>query len=501
MKFFLFSLALINFSVYAQEGLPLSQAPYTTCRPCAGKLFFIAQDNQYGRELWVTDGTTAGTHIVVDAVEGPGEGIDEYLQCKNDFLYFNARAAGIWRTDGTDTGTSKVYDKWVQLFVVTDTKLIVQDLTPAIVSMNHDGTGVKTVKSFPSGGSFYILNYYASSTQMFLVGNYFDANFKVYKTELWVTDGSAITLLKDVDGAYEMGSMAAFVNDKLLFNVYKKGDPLEDAWVTDATKEGTMLLAEGADIYSGKEGMAFLLRSTNADMHTWITDGTSEGTAEVSNDHAWSAAIENDDRVYLSGWNNSGSYSLIVRANSDLQIEKQLTMFQDSDNRMLGNLGDKFLFAAKTENQGVELFSDDGETTSMIKDIYPGAASSSPHAFGVIGSTAIFLADDGVHGSEFWRTDGTTEGTSLLKDIANENPITGLDDEGSKSIFIYPNPATHNLFVKANGPSKLRIIDMSGGEKYNQPINENVSIDVSSYADGIYVVILNNKQFKFIKRH
>jgi ELWxxDGT repeat protein len=32
-----------------------------------------------------------------------------------------------------------------------------------------------------------------------------------------------------------------------------------------------------------------------------------------------------------------------------------------------------------------------------------------------------FVADDGVHGNELWKTNGTSDGTVLLKDI-NENP-------------------------------------------------------------------------------
>jgi len=39
------------------------------------------------------------------------------------------------------------------------------------------------------------------------------------------------------------------------------------------------------------------------------------------------------------------------------------------------------------------------------------------------GGVISVVGDDGVHGSELWRTDGTVEGTRLVRDI-NTQPAT-----------------------------------------------------------------------------
>jgi ELWxxDGT repeat protein len=57
-------------------------------------------------------------------------------------------------------------------------------------------------------------------------------------------------------------------------------------------------------------------------------------------------------------------------------------------------------------------------TPRLLADINPGAASSFPANLVVIGSTTYFVANDGTHGSELWKTDGTAAGTALVADIS-----------------------------------------------------------------------------------
>src|SRR6516164_8224053 len=63
-------------------------------------------------------------------------------------------------------------------------------------------------------------------------------------------------------------------------------------------------------------------------------------------------------------------------------------------------------------------------TPHLVKDINPGPGSSlavgptaPPVQFVEVKGVAFFVANDGVHGPELWKSNGTAAGTILVKDI------------------------------------------------------------------------------------
>lgn len=87
------------------------ELPFT---PVGNRLFFPFQDDKAGLELWVTDGTPAGTKRVRDIQPGPGSSVPEGLTAAGDRVYFAAddgeHGRELWVSDGTAAGTRMVWD-------------------------------------------------------------------------------------------------------------------------------------------------------------------------------------------------------------------------------------------------------------------------------------------------------------------------------------------------------------------------------------------------------
>ena len=94
-----------------------------TFRTLAGLCWFTAGDGARGNQLWVSDGTTAGTRVVRmmprDDIFQPGSFVE-----LNGVVYFTAYSMSeqyaLWRSDGTAAGT------WV-----------VRNFTPPSFAENH----------------------------------------------------------------------------------------------------------------------------------------------------------------------------------------------------------------------------------------------------------------------------------------------------------------------------------------------------------------------------
>ena len=73
------------------------------------KIYFVATGLTLGYELWVTDGTTAGTILVKDIYVGINGSNPQNLVSNGTLLYFTAdngiNGRELWKSDGTSAGT------------------------------------------------------------------------------------------------------------------------------------------------------------------------------------------------------------------------------------------------------------------------------------------------------------------------------------------------------------------------------------------------------------
>jgi len=82
--------------------------------PLGDRLYFFATDPLNGRELWATDGTEAGTELVIDLCPGPCSSNPDSLIAAQGQLFWIAddgvSGAEPWTSDGTAEGTHPLRD-------------------------------------------------------------------------------------------------------------------------------------------------------------------------------------------------------------------------------------------------------------------------------------------------------------------------------------------------------------------------------------------------------
>jgi ELWxxDGT repeat protein len=174
-------------------------------------------------------------------------------------------------------------------------------------------------------------------------------------------------------------------------------------WVSDGTKNGTQLVANiiGDEPYGPapenfvicNDKIYFIARDRVNGAELWVTDGTENGTQLVKDIFP---GIYED---YFGNFPN-GSFP------------ENLTV-----------LNNKLYFTANDGVNGKELWVSDGTEngTQLVKNIYPAggnySSSYDPRNLTLFKNKIYFTANDGVNGGELWVTDGTENGTKLVKDI------------------------------------------------------------------------------------
>jgi ELWxxDGT repeat protein len=326
------------------------------------RAFFIGEDDTHGEELWITDGTAQGTHIVKDVYPGP-RGIHAeqnmpmgYIQFTptkvGQQVYFQAEAPGLgyglWKSDGTAEGTQFVSglnssigspELW-DMTSLNDTLLFIGRTGRLNYGLyRSDGTeaGTQLVYDFSYPSDPGTIRLYPLAGDLRTIGDHI---YFTYSGALWKTDGTRAGTMQVTQ--FLTGAIGAIGGQAYFLSLSR---PYGFDLVRAGTTQGEQVVATAAPtLYqpSGKlasaDGRLFIaVNGSGGRAELWVSDGAAQGTRPV---------------LALKGR---------VFGQADLA---------------------------------------DGLRTTVA-----------------LGQRLVFAADDGIHGGELWISDGTPAGTMMLKDI------------------------------------------------------------------------------------
>jgi len=379
-----------------------------------GALYFNGCDAAAGCELWKTDGTLGGSVRVADVNPGSSSSSPYSFTVVGSTMYFVASRSGegaeLWKTDGTGVGT-----------------LLVKDIRPGSSS--------------------------SSPSEPTVVGStlFFRANDGTNGAELWKSDGTADGTVMVLDlnpGSSGSGpaQLAAFGGSILFYGF--DGTAGYEPWVSDGTGPGTVRLADvrsgtssstvspllGGPFFAALGSQAYFGANDGSGWSLWKTDGTPGGTAELADlgiagtsDKVLGArAVGSQVFVAVSdvvdGTFGQLSQGFLWTSDGTAEGTEQIAAFETALDRELTltvplEFGGAAYFLGATRDTGAELWTSDGTGpgTTLVKDIWPGAASGAVQLHSTPAGLVIagFGADSGY---EAWFSDGTAEGTVLPRD-------------------------------------------------------------------------------------
>ncbi|HNP23475.1 MAG TPA: T9SS type A sorting domain-containing protein [Panacibacter sp.] len=442
---------------------PFNNTSVTKLTAANNLLYFSAEDAN-GQELWVSDGTNSNTKLVKDIFPGLGGSNPSYLTPNKNKVIFAATGtsgAELWKSDGTEAGTELVKD------------------------INRSTTS----SSYPYG--FAALNNNAL----------FYANTNAYGQELWKTDGTnaGTVMVKDIyPGSQTSNQNSALVLMAPAGNglVLSAASPVfgNELWKTDGTSAGTQMLK---DLTPGSAGSNFVIDQADVsqfhssgnkcyfvlsnnpsygDVNLWVTDGTEGGTHLINyflNDSYLRDLTAVNNKLMFTGFSYYVPSQLMVTDGTAAGtitlngIDPKAASFRSyKDSLVYFNSNDNNFWVSDGTNEGTHMLKSNFAVYAIDFDFFPQHSAS-------LNGNLAFGADDFLAGTELWITNGTTAGTKLVKDI---NPgATGSYPNNftlvNSTVFFTANDGSHGKELwKSDGTKKGTVLvkDISTGSASSQ---------------------------------
>ena len=450
--------------------------------------YFEADDGVHGRELMRSDGTAAGTYLVKDINPGETSTLIRNMIAINGKVYFSASTDGYsyhpWVTDGTEAGT-QIID---------------------------------------------VVNYSSSPQQFIQVGNtiYFITDGYSYRSAIWRIDGtppvtSFVTDLASTFQGYDI-EQATVANGLLFFSLYNYSYG-KQLWRSDGTEIGTFSVSPLLfnDYYWGplqltpyNNELFFSFDDGTGGHKLWVSDGTPVGTIPAPGNHDIILPLDNlypqfsqpfpvlNNVLYLSGNDytggngysfNNGLYKYDASNNDGLVLVKQITsnfeynVIIPGETRITGNtLYMKVISEIGGSHYELWKTNGDAATTQLLRSFETGSDMGSlKSGYG----TLYFVKTDAIFGSELWKSDGTTNGTTIVRDV-NPGPTNSqpwyMTELNGKVIFSLHETKTGAELWSTNGSASGTILVKDINTRATQGSWANFSYKGAAVNDGIVFV-------------
>ncbi len=360
--------------------------------------FFYANQSNDSTELWVTDGTDAGTHLVRDIA--PGGSIE-----KNPILVVDAGVVAfvhsddLYVSDGTAGGT-RVRCCATKL---VDDAAVLPDGT--VLLAVHDDLGARAL----------------------------------FRTDASGEGGSLVAALF-------VDEFLGVVNGVMLLIAAPSGTSTYSLYATDGTPAGTVVLVPGM---VSDFGFTQLARIGDAG-YSWgriggvlqvvRSDGTPAGSQPLGRFDGGTVGgpvIATGPLACFRGSYPSTGAELMCTAGSpgDYRVHVEVAPgAATADVRRLASFGTGVLFLANDGVSGAEPWFTDGFDGGAwrLADVNPGVGSSNPDEFTVNGTRAVFTTSNN---GPLWLTDGTPAGTQLVPGLGAGASASRVAAFGSGWLF------------------------------------------------------------------